>query len=104
MQDLPLKAGWWRISNTSIDVRRCDDHGADKGSGCVGGPSAASCKPSLGEHHHAHSHAHSLAHLAVTTQTHYIQMGPFASFARPELATTTTRTTVSAASAKRAAT
>ena len=49
MQDLPLKPGWWRASNTSVDIQRCEDHGADKGSGCIGGPNAAlrGCKPSL---------------------------------------------------------
>jgi len=47
MQELPLKPGWWRISNTSVDVQQCDDHGADKGSGCIGGPNAAGCKESL---------------------------------------------------------
>ena len=47
MQDLPLKPGWWRASNTSVDVQRCEDHSADKGSGCIGGPKAAGCKPSL---------------------------------------------------------
>ena len=47
VQELPLKPGWWRISNTSVDVQQCDDHGTDKESGCIGGPNAAGCKESL---------------------------------------------------------
>ena len=46
-QTLPLLTGWWRASNTSVDVKRCADHDADEGSGCVGGPDAWSCKEKL---------------------------------------------------------
>ena len=44
---LPVKAGWWRASNTSVDVKRCADHDAEEGSGCVGGSGAWSCKEKL---------------------------------------------------------
>ena len=44
---LPVIAGWWRASNTSVDIKRCADHDAEEGSGCVGGPGAWSCKESL---------------------------------------------------------
>ena len=44
---LPVKAGWWRASNTSVDIKRCVDYDAEQGSGCVGGPAAWSCKESL---------------------------------------------------------
>ena len=47
MQDLPLKSGWWRANYTSVDVKRCDDHADSAGSGCIGGPNAMACKPSL---------------------------------------------------------
>ena len=47
IQELPLKAGWWRVSNTSFDVKRCEDHSDDAGSGCVGGPNAQACKDNL---------------------------------------------------------
>ena len=47
MQDLPLKAGWWRASNTSLDVRRCHDYRNNAASGCVGGAEAQACKDSL---------------------------------------------------------
>ncbi len=47
IQDLPVKAGWWRASNTSVDVQRCDDHDDRDGSGCVGGPTAMACKDNL---------------------------------------------------------
>ena len=47
MQELPLKAGWWRVSNTSSDVKRCEDYNDDAGSGCVGGPKAQACKDNL---------------------------------------------------------
>ena len=47
MQELPLKAGWWRVSNTSFDVKRCEDYNDDAGSGCVGGPKAQACKDNL---------------------------------------------------------
>ena len=46
-QTLPLLTGWFRASNTSVDVKRCADHDAEVGSGCVGGPAAWSCKDSL---------------------------------------------------------
>ena len=42
-QTLPLLTGWWRASNTSVDIKRC----AKEGSGCVGGPDAWSCKEKL---------------------------------------------------------
>ena len=47
VQELPLKAGWWRVSNTSFDVKRCEDYNDDAGSGCVGGPNAQACKDNL---------------------------------------------------------
>ena len=47
VQELPLKTGWWRVSNTSFDVKRCEDYSDDAGSGCVGGPNAQACKDSL---------------------------------------------------------
>ena len=47
MQELPLKTGWWRVSNTSFDVKRCEDYNDDAGSGCVGGPNAQACKDNL---------------------------------------------------------
>ena len=47
IQELPLKAGWWRVSNTSFDIKRCEDHSDDAGSGCVGGPNAQACKDNL---------------------------------------------------------
>ena len=47
MQDLPLKAGWWRASNTSLDVRRCHDYRNNAASGCIGGAEAQACKDSL---------------------------------------------------------
>ena len=46
-QTLPLLTGWWRASNTSVDIKRCADHDAEEGSGCVGGPDAWSCKEKL---------------------------------------------------------
>ena len=47
MQELPVKAGWWRVSNTSFDVKRCEDYNDDAGSGCVGGLNARACKDNL---------------------------------------------------------
>ena len=47
MQELPLKTGWWRVSNTSFDVKRCEDYNDDAGSGCLGGPNAQACKGNL---------------------------------------------------------
>jgi ribosomal protein S27E len=56
---LPLKRGFWRVSNTSLDVRRCPDAAANcsrtgeavcphSTSGCRGGHDARrSCAPSL---------------------------------------------------------
>ena len=49
MHDLPLLEGWWRHSNTSVDLKRCHDHGSAHSSGCIGGSGAGAgaCKPSL---------------------------------------------------------
>ena len=47
--NLPVKAGYWRASNTSDAVERCNDYDApeDKGSGCIGGSDGPACKDSL---------------------------------------------------------
>ena len=44
---MPLVTGYYRISNTSSDLRRCHDFGDD--SGCIGGIGSGEgpCKPSL---------------------------------------------------------
>ena len=46
MAELTVSPGWWRISNTSVDVRRCADADREQ-SGCTGGPEAGACHPSL---------------------------------------------------------
>jgi len=45
---LPLQAGWWRISNTSVDVKQCTDSKSSS-SVCVGGDGAGvdACKDGL---------------------------------------------------------
>jgi hypothetical protein len=45
---LPLQAGWWRMSNTSVDVKQCPDFKSSS-SVCVGGDGAGVdvCKDSL---------------------------------------------------------
>ena len=45
---LPLQAGWWRMSNTSIDVKQCPNFKSSS-SVCVGGDGAGvdACKDSL---------------------------------------------------------
>ena len=47
LQDLPVKEGWWRASNTSVDIKRCEDYDSSAGSGCIGGTNASACKQSL---------------------------------------------------------
>ena len=49
MDNLPILEGWWRHNTTSVDLKRCHDHGNDHGSGCIGGSGAGAhaCKPSL---------------------------------------------------------
>ena len=47
IQELPLKAGWWRASSTSVDVKRCHDFSDDATSGCIGGSDPWACKANL---------------------------------------------------------
>ena len=48
MLSLPLQAGWWRVSNTSVDVKQCPDFKSSS-SVCLGGDGAGVdvCKDSL---------------------------------------------------------
>ena len=46
---LDLVPGYWRQTNTSLDLRTCPDHSSsnDSSSGCQGGRGASPCKPEL---------------------------------------------------------
>ena len=69
--DLPLKVVWWRASNTSVDVQRCDD----TGSGCIGEPGAMACKDGSAILCEAKGHYYNVEECReCTTHTRYIML------------------------------
>ena len=47
LQTLRLESGWWRVANTSRDVRQCLDDDDVSSPGCVGLSFSRQCKPGL---------------------------------------------------------